>query len=140
MENREECGGGRNIFLITRRSQVQILAPLPNKSRGYGENRSPFLYFPTNRIIDLMKTLEDIKSTLLQHRKDMSENFHVRVEAKEDSDVDIIVTFSAPIGLFKFISLEEYLEGLLGLKADLVSKDALKPRIGARILKEVVYA
>ena len=54
-----------------------------------------------------MKTLEDIKSTLLQHRKDMSENFHVRVEAKEDSDVDIIVTFSAPIGLFKFISLEE---------------------------------
>jgi len=87
-----------------------------------------------------MKTLEDIKSTLLQHRKDMSENFHVRVEAKEDSDVDIIVTFSAPIGLFKFISLEEYLEGLLGLKADLVSKDALKPRIGARILKEVVYA
>jgi predicted nucleotidyltransferase len=28
---------------------------------------------------------------------------------------------------------------LLGLKVDLVSKDALKPRIGARILKEVVY-
>jgi predicted nucleotidyltransferase len=28
---------------------------------------------------------------------------------------------------------------LLGLKVDLVSRDALKPRIGARILKEVVY-
>jgi len=26
----------------TRRSQVQILAPLPIKSRGYGENRSLF--------------------------------------------------------------------------------------------------
>jgi len=96
-----------------------------------------------------MKTLEDIKSTLLQHRKDMSENFQVRDmgvfgsfvrgEANEDSDVDIIVTFSAPIGLFKFMSLEEYIEGLLGLKVDLVSRDALKPRIGARILKEVVY-
>jgi hypothetical protein len=96
-----------------------------------------------------MKTLEDIKSTLSQHRKDISENFRVRDmgvfgsfvrgEAKEDSDVDIIVTFSAPIGLFKFMSLEEYLEGLLGLKVDLVSKDALKPRIGARILREVVY-
>jgi hypothetical protein len=36
-------------------------------------------------------------------------------------------------------ALEEYLEGLLGLKVDLVSRDALKPRIGARILKEVVY-
>ena len=96
-----------------------------------------------------MKTLEDIKNTLSQHRKDMSENFQVRDmgvfgsfvrgEANEDSDVDIIVTFSAPIGLFKFISLEEYIEGLLGLKVDLVSRDALKPRIGARILKEVVY-
>jgi hypothetical protein len=96
-----------------------------------------------------VKTLEDIKSTLSLHRKDISENFRVkdmgvfgsfvRGEAKEDSDVDIIVTFSAPIGLFRFMSLEEYLEGLLGLKVDLVSRDALKPRIGARILKEVVY-
>jgi len=96
-----------------------------------------------------VKTLEDIKSTLLRHRMDMSENFRVkdmgvfgsfvRGEAKEDSDVDIIVTFSAPIGLLRFLSLEEYLEGLLGLKVDLVSRDALKPRIGARILKEVVY-
>ena len=96
-----------------------------------------------------MKTLEDIKSTLSQHRKDISEEFRVkdmgvfgsfvRGEANEDSDVDIIVTFSAPIGLLKFLSLEEHIEGLLGLKVDLVSKDALKPRIGARILKEVVY-
>jgi len=76
-----------------------------------------------------MKTLEDIKSTLLQHRKDMSENFHVRVEAKEDSDVDIIVTFSAPIGLLRFLSLEEFHEDLRGLKVDLVSRDALNPRI-----------
>jgi len=96
-----------------------------------------------------MKTLEDIKSTLSHHRKNISEEFRftdmgvfgsfVRGEANEDSDVDIIVTFSAPIGLLKFLSLEEYIEGLLGLKVDLVSKDALKPRIGARILKEVVY-
>jgi hypothetical protein len=96
-----------------------------------------------------MKTLEDIKSTLTRHRRDISENFRVkdmgvfgsfvRGEADENSDVDIMVTFSAPIGLFKFMSLEEYLEGLLGLKVDLVSKDALKPRIGARILEEVVY-
>ena len=63
----------------------------------------------------------------------------VRGEAKEDSDVDIIVTFSAPIGLLKFLSLEEHIEKLLDLKVDLVSKDALKPRIGARILKEVLY-
>ena len=95
-----------------------------------------------------MKTLEDIKSTLSRHRKDISKEFRVkdmgvfgsfvRGEVKEDSDVDIIVAFSSPIGLFRFMSLEEYLEGLLGLKVDLVSRDALKPRIGARILKEVI--
>lgn len=95
-----------------------------------------------------MKTLEDIKGTLSRHRRDISEKFRVmdmgvfgsfvRGEANENSDVDIIVTFSSPIGLFRFLSLEEYLEGLLGLKVDLVSRDALKPRIGARILKEVV--
>jgi len=42
------------------------------------QRRSPFQFFPTNRIIDLVKTLEDIKSTLSRHRKDMSENFRAR--------------------------------------------------------------
>jgi predicted nucleotidyltransferase len=37
------------------------------------------------------------------------------------------------------MDMEEYLEKLLGVKVDLVSKKALKPRIGQRILKEVVY-
>ena len=47
----------------------------------------------------------------------MSENFRVkdmgvfgsfvRGEANEDSDIDIIVTFSASIGLLKVLSLEE---------------------------------
>ncbi|MHB1012696.1 MAG: nucleotidyltransferase family protein, partial [Desulfobacteria bacterium] len=114
-----------------------------------GREAPSYPIFPATRIINFVKTLEDIKSTLSRHRMDMSENFRVkdtgvfgsfvRGEAKEDSDVDIIVTFSAPIGLLRFLSLEEYSKGLLGLKVDLVSKDALKPRIGARILKEVVY-
>jgi hypothetical protein len=37
------------------------------------------------------------------------------------------------------MDLEEYLSNLLGSKVDLVSKKALKPRIGEYILKEVVY-
>jgi len=41
--------------------------------------------------------------------------------------------------LIKFVELEEYLSELLGIKVDLVMKSALKPRIGKRILKEVVY-
>jgi predicted nucleotidyltransferase len=35
-------------------------------------------------------------------------SFHART--KKSSDVDILVEFSKPIGFFKFLELEEYLE------------------------------
>jgi predicted nucleotidyltransferase len=54
------------------------------------------------------------------------------------SDVDILVEFSEPIGLFKFLELENFLASRLRRKVDLVSKKALKPFIGSHILKEVV--
>jgi predicted nucleotidyltransferase len=63
----------------------------------------------------------------------------VRGEEEEKSDVDILVEFTEPIGLFKFLELEEYLSHLIGKKVDLVSKKALKPRIGKRILSEVAF-
>ncbi|MCK4271597.1 nucleotidyltransferase family protein [bacterium] len=55
------------------------------------------------------------------------------------SDLDILVVFKETPGLLKFIELENYLSDLLEIKVDLVMKDALKPRIGQRILKEVVF-
>ena len=63
----------------------------------------------------------------------------VRGEDTETSDVDILVEFEEPIGFFKFLELEEYLSDLIGRKVDLVSKKALKPRIGKHILKEVAF-
>jgi len=63
----------------------------------------------------------------------------VRGEDKETSDVDILVEFEEPIGFFKFLELEEYLSDLIGRKVDLVSKKALKPRIGKHILREVAF-
>ena len=62
----------------------------------------------------------------------------MRQEAREDSDIDILVEFEKPIGLFKFLELEEHLSQLLGRKVDLVSKNALKPHIGKYILDEVI--
>ena len=64
---------------------------------------------------------------------------YARGEQGKDSDIDILVEFSKPIGFFKFLELEEYLEKLLGVKVDLVSKKALKPRIGECIMREVVF-
>ena len=61
----------------------------------------------------------------------------VRGEDKKTSDVDILVEFEKPIGFFKFLELEEYLSELIGKDVDLVSKKALKPRIGRHILREV---
>jgi predicted nucleotidyltransferase len=46
----------------------------------------------------------------------------VRGEQKGSSDVDVLVEFDDPIGLFEFMKLENYLSDLLGVKVDLVSK------------------
>lgn len=63
---------------------------------------------------------------------------YARQEQRSDSDLDLLVTFDDPPGLLKFIELENYLTDLLGVKVDLVMKDALKPRLGEHILAEVV--
>ena len=53
---------------------------------------------------------------------------YVRGEQKKGSDLDILVEFQEPVGLFEFMELEEFLEKNTGVKIDLVSKKALKPR------------
>ena len=96
-----------------------------------------------------MKTLEEIKNILIQHKKELRQKYnvgeiaifgsHARGKPKEKSDVDILVEFEEPIGLFDFLDLEERLGQMLGAKIDLVSKKALKPHIGKYILNEAVY-
>lgn len=95
-----------------------------------------------------MKTLEEIKGILSSHKPLIMRRFKVkrisifgslvRGENTEPSDVDLLVEFSEPIGLFAFMDLEEYLQEILGIKVDLVSRKALKPRIGEHILREAV--
>ncbi len=96
-----------------------------------------------------MKTTENIKETLAEHRAELNKLFkvqeiglfgsYVRDQQNESSDIDILVEFDEPIGLISFVGLKNYLSDLLGVEVDLVMKDALRPRIGKRILKEVVY-
>jgi predicted nucleotidyltransferase len=61
---------------------------------------------------------------------------YVRHENQPESDLDLLVTFERTPGLLRFIELENHLGDLLGLKVDLVLKDALKPRIGRQVLAE----
>lgn len=60
-------------------------------------------------------------------------------EAGPESDVDLLVEFDRPVGLFEFIEVKEYLEGLLGRPVDLVTPDALRPTMREGILSELVY-
>ena len=95
-----------------------------------------------------MKNIMEIGKVLERHKPLLSDRFKVkeigvfgsyaRGQQKEGSDIDILVEFSEPVGFFTFRDLEEYLAGVLGLKVDLVSKKALKPRIGKHILHELV--
>ncbi|RLG57218.1 MAG: nucleotidyltransferase, partial [Candidatus Hydrothermarchaeota archaeon] len=62
----------------------------------------------------------------------------VRGEQREASDVDILVEFYETPDLLKFIELERYLEEILGVKVDLVRKQAIREELRERILKEVV--
>ena len=64
---------------------------------------------------------------------------YVRGDVEKDSDLDILITVDLSIDLLAFIDLEQYLSEKLGIKVDLVMKDALKPYIGKQILKEVIY-
>jgi len=84
----------------------------------------------------------------LQHKAELHKKFKVKTlgvfgsyvygEQRRVSDVNVLVEFEEPIGLFEFMDLEDYLSQLLGVKVNLVSKKALKPHIGESILKEVI--
>ena len=64
----------------------------------------------------------------------------VRDEARADSDIDILVEFSRPIGLLAFVRLKQRLAELLGRSVDLVTAADLKPQMRDHILHEAQIA
>ncbi|MCW4010632.1 MAG: nucleotidyltransferase family protein [Candidatus Bathyarchaeota archaeon] len=95
-----------------------------------------------------MQDVATIKRILSLHKAELKRKFkvktigvfgsYVRGEQKGTSDVDVLVEFSEPVGLFEFMKLENYLSDLLSVKVDLVSKKGLKLHIGEHILEEVI--
>ena len=93
-------------------------------------------------------TTEEIINSLKSLLPNLKENFGVkslgvfgsyaRGEAKRTSDLDLLVEFHRAPTMFEFVRLERQLAKVLGVKVDLVMKTALKPKIGKRILAEVV--
>lgn len=63
---------------------------------------------------------------------------YVRGQQRNDSDLDVLVTFQRAPSLLTFIRIENDLSDALGIKVDLVMKDSLKPAIGRNVIREAV--
>lgn len=86
----------------------------------------------TNKIIEICKQ-NDIEFCALF-------GSFARGEATKESDVDLLVRFSKPIG-WKFYGIAEDLEDILGKKVDLATENMLNKYIRESVLQnlEVIY-
>lgn len=95
-----------------------------------------------------MLELTTIKSVLTEIKPELTKKFFVnsiglfgsvvRDDYNEESDIDIIVDFSKPIGI-EFIDLADFIESKLDKKIDLVSKKGIKGKYFNRIESEIIY-
>jgi predicted nucleotidyltransferase len=91
---------------------------------------------------------DDVLHTLRTHQAEFTREYHVkslilfgsvaRDEAGLESDVDLLVEFSQPVGLFQFIGFQQYLETLLGCRVDLGTLCSLKPQNKDQILRDAI--
>lgn len=62
----------------------------------------------------------------------------VRDEARPESDVDVLVEFGQPVGLFRFFEVQCRLEEIIGAKVDLVTRGAVIEELREEIYGEAV--
>ena len=97
-----------------------------------------------------MQSLNDIRQALRTELPVLRSKFgveslgicgsYVRDEHTEESDLDLLVTFSTTPDLLDFIALKQHLESMLGLQVDLGTPDAIRGREAEdKILLEVEY-
>ena len=91
---------------------------------------------------DILATIEKQKSVLANEfgvRSLALFGSFARQTANRQSDVDILVEFNRPVGLFEFARLKLYLEKKLGREVDLVTSEALRSEMRNIILREAVH-
>lgn len=96
-----------------------------------------------------MNERETILTTLAAHRDELDRlgvrslalfGSAARGEMRADSDVDLLIDFARPMGLFGFLEVKGYLEELLGRSVDLVTERALRQEYRDAVLREAVHA
>ncbi len=93
-------------------------------------------------------SIKEITTILKLMKKELKKQFKVkriaifgsyaRGEESNNSDVDILVEFYEAPGI-EFLELADELEKALNVKVDLVSRNAMKPRLMKHIEKELIY-
>jgi len=62
-----------------------------------------------------------------------------RGEERPDSDVDILVEFKGRATFNRFMDTKFYLEEVLGRKVDLVTPQAIRPRIKDNVMEDLIH-
>ncbi|MFN3762470.1 MAG: nucleotidyltransferase family protein [Anaerolineae bacterium] len=96
------------------------------------------------------RTLEDVIRILSAHKPILANKYRVRSigvfgsyargDTLPTSDVDILVELDEPVG-WEIVDLRDYLEEILGIKVDLVTKGAVtrKPLLWQDIQKDLIH-
>ena len=92
---------------------------------------------------------QDILASLKKLKREVTKEYSVKTmgvfgsvardEQTGQSDIDLLVEFSKPVGFVTFMRLENFLSERLGKQVDLVTPDSLKPVIRQDVLSEVIY-
>jgi uncharacterized protein len=91
--------------------------------------------------LNALRLLRDHKATLCQRfgvRHLSLFGSTARDEAREGSDVDVLVEFDGPATSDRYFGLQFYLEDLFGCPVDLVTDKALRPELRPYIEKEAI--
>lgn len=97
-----------------------------------------------------MRTVDEIRNELQEELSTLRERYHVkrlgicgsyvRGEQTNESDLDLLVTFTETPDLFEFVGLKQYLEEVLNLRIDLGTPEGLRDGPAAEnIRREVDY-
>ena len=95
-----------------------------------------------------MMTRHEIESKLSAHKEELRDmgvdslflfGSYLKGEADGQSDLDLLVEFRDPVGLFQFFKVQHRLEEILRVdKVDLVERGALHPALRDDVLREAV--
>jgi predicted nucleotidyltransferase len=95
-----------------------------------------------------MYTLETILDRLRAYKPELQRKYpisrlgvfgsYARGEANENSDIDVAVELNGPMGL-NFVAMADEIEGLFGIKVDVVPKRSIKSIYLPSVEKDILY-